>query len=429
MHLDTQETLVEDLTLGMYVSRLDVPWVQTPFPIQGFQITKDEELELLSHYCNKVYVDIKRSKVDVAAKLNITSNAKPGKGEAQFDAATLRLMKEKARFKPRVTTYQALNKMKKEVKASAQMYDKITTQMADIYERIQNNGAFEIKEITVASNAMVKSVISNPDALAWLCRINTASEKLHQQAVRSAIWALIFARHLGLSESDLHDLGTALLLAPIGKTKIDSALLKNRSSANEVQQFNEHVSLTLAETKQMFSPNHQINYIIASYCERNNGTGYPRNLIGNKIPFLARVAGIADYYEQLINPYSSDAAAMTPSEAISHLYNIRGNLFQLELVESFIQAIGVYPTGSLVELNDKSVAIVLEQPENAKLRPSVAILKDSADKLCNKPETINLAKEGVNLLISKSLSSTSHDIDAKTIHQSIFGSSGWFSFS
>ncbi len=430
MHLTTQEIPVQNLEVGMYVSKLDVPWVQTPFPIQGFYITKQEEMDLLSHYCNKVYIDQFLSKVDIKSHLNLTTNSSAKKIE--IDARTRRLMSEKARFKPRVENYSVTSKFNREVKLASDMFEQISTQMSFIYRDMRQNGYVNVSEVRAASASMVKSVLKNPNALAWLCRINDDNEALHQQAIRSAVWAIIFARHLGLAKFDLRDIGTALLLAPIGKCQLPKELLYSRQSAEETELFQQHVELTLQETHKMFSASHQVNYILSAYCERNNGTGYPRKLIGNRIPFLARVAGIADYYEQLINPYPG-ADALTPAEAISHLYNTRGELFQNEMVEAFIQAIGIYPTGSLVKLTNNAIGVVVEQPSKSRLRPKVAVIKDNFNVTLDKPKVLNLAKEpndehGIPIQISQSLKSTSTDINAELIHEKLFGRSSWLSF-
>ncbi len=429
MHLTTQEIPVENLEIGMYVSKLDVPWVQTPFPIQGFYISKQDELDLLAHYCNKVYIDSFLSKVDVTAKLSTTNRAL--KSKQAVDPKTARLMKEKARFKPRVQEYSSSTKMKAEVKVASRMFEHVTTQMSVAYRRMEQTGFVNVNEFKSASSQMVKSIVKNPNALAWLCRISSSNQELHQQAVRSAVWGIIFARHLGLSRRDLNDIGTALLLAPIGKSQLQKSLILEQKTQTEIEEFQSHIEKTLAETQKMFAQNHQVNYILSAYCERNNGSGYPKKLVGNRIPFLARIAGIADFYENLINPFFGEAK--TPVDAIAYLYQEKGNLFQIEIVEEFIQAVGIYPTGSLVKLSNNSIGVVVEQPEKSRLRPCVALIRNSANEQVEKSKVINLAKApldefGLPLRIEKSLKSTSVDINADELHNQLFGGKGLFSF-
>jgi HD-GYP domain-containing protein (c-di-GMP phosphodiesterase class II) len=432
MHLTTQEVAVQNLKLGMYVSRLDVPWVQTPFPIQGFYLTTEDELNQLSHYCNKVYVDLFLSKDEIKPSLRPKLATSKKNDKTEIDPNTIRLMKEKARFKPRAENYIVTGKLNKEMKAAEQLYQQISSQMAIIYRELKHSGYINFNEVRAAAGAMTKSIISNPNAMAWLCRVNNDNRILHQQSVRSSVWALIFARHMGLSKEDLRDLGTALLLSSIGKSKLPESLLLEKQSSEGILQYQEHINLTLEETEKMFSTSHQVNYILSNYCERNNGTGFPNKLVGNRIPFLARIAGLANYYEQLINPYNK-IEALSPADAISHLYSIRGDLFQSELIEEFIQSIGIYPTGSLVQLSDKSVGVVIEQLEKSRLRPRVAIFKNKQESLLEKAVTINLSKKSNDqnecpLNIEKSMISASEDIDAHDLHHKVFGQKGWFSF-
>src|SRR5690554_1673183 len=51
---------VDELVLGMYISKLDRPWLETPFKLQGFLLRDDSEIEELQKHCKYVYVDIEK---------------------------------------------------------------------------------------------------------------------------------------------------------------------------------------------------------------------------------------------------------------------------------------------------------------------------------------------------------------------------------
>ena len=53
---------VSDLKPGMFVCRLDRPWIETPFLMQGILIKSEREIEAISRHCYFVYIDIERSK-------------------------------------------------------------------------------------------------------------------------------------------------------------------------------------------------------------------------------------------------------------------------------------------------------------------------------------------------------------------------------
>ena len=102
--------------------------------------------------------------------------------------------------------------------------------------------------------------------------------------------------------------------------------------------------------------------MVRSHHERHDGSGYPDKLRENQIPTFAKIAGIADCYDAITSPrpYSK---LRSPYEAVREIYSWRGTLFQAEVVEQFMQVVGVFPTGSLVELNTGAVAVVIAQNE------------------------------------------------------------------
>jgi hypothetical protein len=93
---------------------------------------------------------------------------------------------------------------------------------------------------------------------------------------------------------------------------------------------------------------------------------------------LGAIAAIIDTFDALTarRPY---AEAVSPSAALNMLYKWRGQFFDAELVEQFIRCIGIFPLGSVVELNTGEVGIVMAQNPTRRLRPKLMLLT-SADK-------------------------------------------------
>jgi hypothetical protein len=123
--------------------------------------------------------------------------------------------------------------------------------------------------------------------------------------------------------------------------------------------------------------------------ERHDGSGYPNGLAGSDIPLYARIAGIVDTYDALISPRPW-RAALSRHDALQAMYRERGRLFQDELIEQFMQCLGVYPVGSLVELSSGEVAIVMAQNPTRRLRPVLMLLTDTAKKIRSHFEPLDL---------------------------------------
>ena len=107
--------------------------------------------------------------------------------------------------------------LKKEKKQAKKFHAEVTTAISGVFEQIGKGETLQYQVVKSVSNNMVDSVIRNPDAFAWLSRIKEKDEHTYSHSVRSAIWATLFGRHIGLSAGDLEALAIAVLLKDVGK--------------------------------------------------------------------------------------------------------------------------------------------------------------------------------------------------------------------
>lgn len=250
-----------------------------------------------------------------------------------------------------------------------------------------------VQQTKRAAGEMVDSVIRNPDAFTWLSRVREKDEYTYAHSVRSAIWAIMFGRHIGLNKKDMDALAMGVLLKDVGKVNLDPALLENtqRTAKEELvyQSFVESSADILRETTGV-EP--RVISIVKTHCERLNGSGFPQQLSGDKIPMLGKIAGIVTYYDETTNP-RGQFSPMAPSKAVSNLYDLRNIEFQEELVIEFIRAIGLYPTGTLVELTTGEVGVVVEQNFSRRLKPKVMLVLDATKKTLGKYQLLDMSQD------------------------------------
>jgi hypothetical protein len=128
-----------------------------------------------------------------------------------------------------------------------------------------------------------------------------------------------------------------------------------------------------------------------SHHERIDGKGYPRNLKGSEISFFSRIIAIINVYERLTNNTDSSVLLSCP-DALKSIYAMRETLFDGELVESFIKCLGVYPVGSVVELSNHAIGVVIAVKPDKHLLPTVMVLRDGHGEITHPPQIINLDK-------------------------------------
>jgi HD-GYP domain-containing protein (c-di-GMP phosphodiesterase class II) len=382
MAVKAEKFSTQDLQIGMYVAQLDRPWIETPFPLQGFHIRHQDDIEKLRAWCRHVYVDRKLSNGVIAAAPRPQAGPTTRTAKAPV-RGTL------GRFTP--IKYKVSQPLKKEVAAAAPYHKEITRAMVHLLKDVREGKGVNLRVARKAASVMVHSVLRNPDAMVWLARVKDKDAYSYSHSIRSSILATVFGRHVGLPRDVLENLATGVLLMDVGKLKVSRGLLTKPGELTPAEQreMRRHVEhgVEMLEGKQGI--NDQILAIVQYHHERHDGSGYPQKLSGAQIPLLARIAGIVDTYDAITSPRPW-ARAKSSTEAVSMLYDQRDKAFHGQLVEQFIQSIGVYPTGTLVQLSNRDIGVVISQNPSRRLRPQVMVVMDGERNALPHPRVIDL---------------------------------------
>ena len=246
----------------------------------------------------------------------------------------------------------------------------------------------------VVAGGVVESVLRNPDAFQWLRLLHASGSYAYRHAVDSCGLAAAFGRQIGLPREALVDIALGALLLDIGKARLPRELLERKGPLTdaELEIVRSHVALGLEVIEESGGVAPITRDMVWTHHERFGGGGYPRGLDGPGIPVVGRMAAIIDCYDAITSdrPYKR---ALTPSAAAHLLYEWRGVLFQEELVEQFIQCLGVYPTGTLVELSSGQIGIVYAQNRMRRLCPRLILVLDSDKQPYDFSPTLDLLSE------------------------------------
>ena len=358
---------VHGLTLGMYVSRLDRPWIETAFLMQGLKISSEDEVAMLQRICNHVWVDVMLGASPDPRYLAFEEPAEVRQRRAAAEVEALR----KTQWAPQVEVQQ-------ELRQAEAVHASLEASIDEVMTDLHSGKRLDLERLKDGVDAMIDSILRNPTAFVWLKEMKRRDNYAYQHAMGCAIWAASFGRHLGLERAELQLLALGGLLCDVGKTRLPEALLNKRTplGPDEIELVHQHVQhgLEIVDSTPGLSP--KIREIVATHHERHDGSGYPWRLQGSDIPIFGRIMGIVDSYDAMtcVRPYAS---SRSPHQAVTELYQQRGTLFQAELVEQFIQNCGIYPTGSLVELSNGQVAVVTDVHSLKRLRPRVMLLLDA----------------------------------------------------
>ena len=414
---ELRKIAVSELELGMYVARLDRPWTDTPFLFQGFFIHQTDEIDLITRYCQHVFIDAARG-----------AQAAAESEESPRTITRVTSLRGPAPAKPtpppgrQRTEYARAASVEHEMPAARAVYESTAKAAEEVIRHLRETGHLNLDMAQQAVSQVMDSVLRNPDAMVWLSRMRSHDEYVYQHSLNSCVWGLAFGRHLGLDRQSIYEIGLGCMLQDVGKTRLPALLLSKPESLSEAEMrvMRSHVEHSVAIMRNTPGVTARMLDMAQSHHERFDGSGYPEGRSGNDIPTFAKIGAMVDCYDALISPRPY-AVQLTPHLALRELYKWRGNLFQPEVVEQFMQVVGVFPTGSLVELNTGAVGVVISQNESRRLRPRLMLILDEKKRPLPHFETVDLLYDSnwsdtERYWIEKHVEAADYGIDPRSLY-------------
>lgn len=376
----TVEIEVDELTVGMYVAALDRPWLETPFLFQGFRITGQDEVEALRRLCKRVRIDITAGE-ELKPKAPLSTPRQDADAEPSNETF----------HNPSRREVEIRRPVQEEMASAKQVHSELIEALSDAMEELRSGRVLAIERVQAATRPLVDSIERNPDALAWLATMRQQDAGMYHHALSAAVLVLTYGQHLGLSRPALENLALGGLLFDVGKTCMsDTVLIKpDRLNDSEFERYQQHVEQGIEILAKCHGMNDTILSMVRTHHERHDGSGYPLGLKGDMIPAFGKIAGIADAYRTMLES-STAGRRLSAHDVLKYLSRHRGLEFDAALVEEFIQAIGIYPTGTLVKLSDGCVGAVIEQNRLRRLQPKVMLVLDNAQQPLAAFQTVDL---------------------------------------
>ena len=395
----------------MYVAQLDRSWLETPFMFQGFEVKNQAEIDMLRQYCEYVYVDVYRSSSGedtIRTAVRAPTSDEDILGGKQRDdtkredkTVAQKLVRVLARLEPSGLLSKYLSRpasgnlvsTAKEAPRALEAYENAAGQMQSILDEIRNGTGVNMDHVRQAVTPIVDSVLRNQDAMAWLVYLRKLGDYAYNHAVATSVWAVIFGRHLGFDRGSLNTLAMGGMLLDVGKTKIPDSIINKpgQLTAEEKMIMLRHVAYGVEIVKRMPGSGLDVLTMVECHHERHDGSGYPEGLAGQDIPMFGRIAGLVDCYDAMISD-QPHKPAKSAYDAVRILNLMAGTKFQAQLIEQFVQALGMFPTGSLVELNTGEIGIVIEQNRVRRLRPKVMLVLGRKKQPLRRSKTLDLQK-------------------------------------
>jgi len=362
-----QEIPVGELSPGMFVHELDIPWEESPFLFQGFKLQNWEDVDAVVNCCQRVIIDHRQTeKIKIARH----ENADPKRAGIRVTSATTN-----------------------EIKNATRTYGSASKLVNNIMDDIRLGKAIDTEATKQVVAEAVDSMVRAPDAMMMLTRIKDRDEYTAQHSMNVAVLTIAFGRALGLEKERLQELGVCGLLHDMGKVLTPNEVLLKEGNLND-EEF-EIMKKHPADGRDILSSNGGLfpgaMDVAHGHHERLNGSGYPRGLYDHQLTQWTKIVAITDAFDAITSDrcYQDGRSNM---DAFRILNKSRGTHFDSNLVMRFIGAIGIYPPGSVVKLNSEESGVVIESNPKQALLPKVLIIRDANEQVVE-PRLIDLADQ------------------------------------
>ena len=368
---------IEKLQPGMYIHDLNCGWMEHNFLRNRFAVKSDEDVTKVRELgVHEIYID-------TAQGLDVEEAPTQEEAAHKVDEVLETIATDAAAPVRRVS-------VQREVERARNLHSEANRIVRDMMGDIRLGKQIQLEQIEPLVERIVDSIFRQQDAMLPLARLKDHDEYTFQHSVSVCTLMTSFARTLELPRDIIHEIAVGALLHDVGKAKVPDDILNKPAKLTDAEfvKMKSHV----VQSKIILQGTPGISQIAldvaAQHHERFDGTGYPNKLKGDEISLYGQMGAIVDVYDA-ITSHRVYHKGMAPTEALRKLLEWSKFHFNPTLVQAFIRAVGIYPTGSLVRLESRRLAVVQAQtPENL-MQPVVKVIFHTRGYYLT-PETVDL---------------------------------------
>lgn len=382
---------------GVFV-RLKLGWMDHPFMFNQFRITSAAQVEqILALGLAKVSYVPSRSiaqPLDTPAASVVRAPATSSAQEATTqvpDAAPVLPPARDESGMGKAQQARRIAEVRQRISRCERGYTEAAAQVRNVMQGIHAAPGRAIGGARAVVSRMVEGFTADGEMVIHLMNEKLADETSYFHVLNVMVLSLLLGRELRLPPELLKVLGEGALFHDLGKLRVPDTVLRNpHRNRHEEEFYRLHTVYGAEMARETGVMPTAVREIIELHHETADGKGFPRGLVGDKIPLLARIVGIANRYDNLCNPLAR-ADAITPAEALARMFREEAGMWDLRMLQQFVRMLGVYPPGSLVQLSNGNVGLVVSVNHADLLRPSVMVFDPAVPK--NDALVIDLTEE------------------------------------
>ncbi|KJY86146.1 MULTISPECIES: HD-GYP domain-containing protein [Vibrio] len=381
---------VDRLQPGLHI-RLPVKWNEHPFLFNSFKIKDEEQIRLIRHLGIK-HVFMNPNQSDTQPLPPSTETEKKDDASAEeIDLEAQKLWKEKQDRIEKLSAY------RRRVINCEKEFERSLSRMRAVMNKIRNRPEQAVDEAAQLVDDIVDKLLSDDHVTLHLMNGKSEFEDIYFHCLNVSVIAMMIAQAKKLEAQKIKEVAFAALFHDMGKVKVPSAIVRKQTPLSEPEKnyLKLHTKYGLDIANNMESFPESASTVIAQHHELNDGSGYPEGLKGEQIDELTQIISVANAYDNLCHS-NVPSEQKIPYVALSHLYKNCKHLYNNENLNILIKFMGIYPPGTVVQLSNDMVGLVISVNARNILFPNVLIYDPSVPR--TQAPIIDLAEKEIKIV-------------------------------
>lgn len=362
-----------------YAIKLPCSWTKHPFLSASFVVESQQQIAIIhSIELDFVFFYPEKSQIQKnAVPVPAPDSSSLQSAEANLAEETRKLQQLKQERIEAAKSHRAA--LQKTEKAFVQTLEQVKSMMQMIGSRPLN----AIEDSQKMINTLTQTILNAQSmVISLMVTSNKEEQNFYSHCLNVSVLAMLLAEKMGMSEAEIEAVGMGALFHDIGKLKIPSQITRKKTGLTlpelNLLKMHPRYGSELINLTKIFPEAAKV--IILQHHEYADGTGYPSGLSGEQIDKLSRIVTVVNEFDNLCHPLD-ESKARTPHHALSLMFTQMKAKFHHETLASFIRLMGIYPPGTIVQLSDQRIGMVMSANSTNMTHPEVLLYDSEIPRL------------------------------------------------
>ncbi|MFV0448649.1 MAG: HD-GYP domain-containing protein [Vibrio sp.] len=384
---------VDRLQPGLHI-RLPVKWNEHPFLFNSFKIKDQEQIRLIKHLgIQHVFLNPSQSDTQPLPPVTNTTPADEQENEVESDinSEADKLWQEKQ------NRIEKLNAYRRRVISCEKEFERSLARMRAVMNKIRNRPMDAVDEAALLVDDIVDKLLSDDNVTLHLMNGKSEFEDIYFHSLNVSVIAMMIGRAKEYPADRIKEIAFASLFHDIGKIRVPTAIVRKQTPLTEPENnyLKMHTKYGLEISQNIKEFPDSARRVIDQHHELLDGSGYPQGLKGDEIDELAQVIAVANAFDNLCHP-NVPSEQKIPYVALSYLYKNCKHIYNNDNLNILVKFMGVFPPGTVVQLSNDMVGLVISVNANSLLYPNVLIYDPSVPR--TQAPIIDLADKDIKIV-------------------------------